>query len=118
VRETFRYVVSLEGQEENYKENDELAPVTVVSYPISAWEIYVKGISVGLLGLIIASIEALDKPVLVHCEHGEDRTGLIVAAYRVRVSGWDKSKAMAEALHFGYRKAINFGLNRTWDAFH
>jgi len=28
------------------------------------------------------------QPIYVHCKHGSDRTGLMVAAYRVAVEGW------------------------------
>ncbi len=35
-------------------------------------------------------------PVLVHCRHGADRTGAMVAAYRVIVEGWDREKAIKE----------------------
>jgi protein tyrosine/serine phosphatase len=55
--------------------------------------------------------------VLVHCEHGEDRTGLAIAAWRVRACKWTKEAAMAEALKYGYRRWLNYGLNKTWAAF-
>jgi tyrosine-protein phosphatase SIW14 len=35
-------------------------------------------------------------PVFVHCEHGSDRTGTMVAAYRVVVQGWSKEAAIRE----------------------
>jgi len=35
-------------------------------------------------------------PVFVHCEHGSDRTGTMVAAYRVVVQGWSKESAIRE----------------------
>ena len=35
-------------------------------------------------------------PILVHCHHGEDRTGVMVAAYRVAVQGWSVTKALRE----------------------
>ena len=28
------------------------------------------------------------RPVFVHCQHGSDRTGVVIAAYRVVVMGW------------------------------
>jgi protein tyrosine/serine phosphatase len=67
-----------------------------------------------MLDTIVQTIVVLPKPVLLHCEHGEDRTGLAVAAYRVVVSGWTKDEAMDEALKFGYRNWLNYGLNKTW----
>lgn len=35
-------------------------------------------------------------PVLVHCMHGADRTGLMVAVYRVAIEGWSKEDAIRE----------------------
>ncbi len=41
------------------------------------------------------------RPVLVHCAQGCDRTGLVVAAYRVVVEGWSKEAAIRELERFG-----------------
>jgi protein tyrosine/serine phosphatase len=36
----------------------------------------------------------------VHCKHGEDRTGAVIAAYRMSVDHWTNAQAMAEAEAF------------------
>lgn len=41
-------------------------------------------------------------PVLVHCQHGADRTGTMVAAYRVAVEGWTMDEAIQELPRFGF----------------
>lgn len=41
-------------------------------------------------------------PVLVHCQHGADRTGLMCAVYRVAVQGWTKEDAIKEMTQGGY----------------
>ena len=41
-------------------------------------------------------------PVLVHCHHGADRTGLICALYRVLSQGWTREAALDELIHGGY----------------
>ena len=41
-------------------------------------------------------------PIFVHCEHGSDRTGMMVAIYRVVVSGWTKEQAIQEMVEGGY----------------
>jgi protein tyrosine phosphatase (PTP) superfamily phosphohydrolase (DUF442 family) len=41
-------------------------------------------------------------PVLVHCQHGADRTGTMCAIYRVAVEGWTKEAAIKEMTEGGY----------------
>ena len=41
------------------------------------------------------------QPVFVHCAKGADRTGIIIAIYRIRHDGWTSEKAKAEAKSFG-----------------
>lgn len=47
-------------------------------------------------------------PVLVHCQHGADRTGTVIAAYRIVVQGWSKEDAIEEMTQGGY------GYHKTW----
>ena len=42
-----------------------------------------------------------NQPVFVHCHHGEDRTGTIVAIYRITHDGWTAEQAKTEAKHYG-----------------
>lgn len=46
------------------------------------------------------------KPVLVHCWHGSDRTGLTVAMYRLVFQDWSKEAAIKELKQpeFGYHQ--------------
>ena len=117
IKKFFKTVVSLEGEREDLKEADELSPVCLISKPITFEEIYFTGITQLYLSNILNAIGGDETPVLVHCEHGEDRTGLVVACYRVQVNHWTKEEAWAEALKYGYRNWLNFGLNKTWKAF-
>ncbi|MEJ8854893.1 tyrosine-protein phosphatase [Variovorax robiniae] len=41
-------------------------------------------------------------PVLVHCWHGADRTGVVIALYRMVVQGWSKYAARHEMFRGGY----------------
>lgn len=41
-------------------------------------------------------------PVLMHCKHGSDRTGLMAAMYRVVVQGWSKEEALSEMTRGGF----------------
>lgn len=42
------------------------------------------------------------QPVLVHCLHGSDRTGLVIALYRVVCQNWSKQQALDELTHGDY----------------
>lgn len=42
-----------------------------------------------------------EKPVLVHCRRGSDRTGCFVACYRILYEGWQKERALDSLLHDG-----------------
>jgi len=48
------------------------------------------------------------KPVLVHCWHGSDRTGVTVAAYRIVFQRWSNERAIDELKNggFGYHAKL------------
>ena len=56
------------------------------------------------------------RPVFVHCQHGSDRTGVVIAAYRVTVQGWAMAKARRELPRFNFHK-IFVPLERYLDEF-
>ncbi|MDE2446628.1 MAG: dual specificity protein phosphatase family protein [Alphaproteobacteria bacterium] len=41
-------------------------------------------------------------PVLVHCLHGADRTGVVIAMYRIIYQGWTKQQAIDELKNGGF----------------
>jgi protein tyrosine phosphatase (PTP) superfamily phosphohydrolase (DUF442 family) len=40
------------------------------------------------------------RPLYVHCQHGVDRTGAMMAVYRMEEEGWSNPEAYAEMLYF------------------
>jgi len=50
---------------------------------------------------VLSLIDSLPGPVFIHCQHGCDRTGTIVACYRIKHDQWALEKALAEANHHG-----------------
>lgn len=60
---------------------------------------------------IIMALKAINdaqKPVLIHCWHGSDRTGVVIAAYRIIFENWSKEDAITE-----FRKK-EFGYHENW----
>ena len=47
-------------------------------------------------------------PFLVHCQHGADRTGTMIAIYRIAIEGWKKQDALKEMTDGG------FGYHAMW----
>jgi tyrosine-protein phosphatase SIW14 len=56
----------------------------------------------------LRAIQAAPKPVLVHCQYGSDRSGVVLAMYRIVVQGWTKEDALAELTKGG------FGFHKLW----
>jgi tyrosine-protein phosphatase SIW14 len=48
--------------------------------------------------------EAPLQKVFVHCEFGQDRTGVFIAAYRIAFDHWSSDQALSEMLYFGFNR--------------
>ena len=57
-----------------------------------------------------------DGPVFVHCQRGADRTGAVIACYRIMHDHWENQKALAEAKSDGMSWR-QFGLKHYIEAF-
>ncbi len=62
---------------------------------------------------VLAALRAIqaaeaDGPVLMHCKHGSDRTGLMAAMYRVVIQGWSKEDALNEMTLGGFGTSNGF----------
>lgn len=77
----------------------------LVSVPINTWNINTKDVVQALAEIRRAEAAG---PVLLHCLHGADRTGLVTAMYRMIYQGWSKADAEAEM-----RKG-NYGYHAVW----
>ncbi len=45
------------------------------------------------------------KKVFVHCRLGDDRTGMMIAAYRMSEEGWTAEESMTEMKSFGFSRS-------------
>jgi tyrosine-protein phosphatase SIW14 len=53
---------------------------------------------------VLAILESAAAPVFIHCEHGCDRTGTVIACYRIKHDGWSSQAALQEAAQYGLSK--------------
>lgn len=63
----------------------------LLEYPVAAGEVKEEDVENCLRMMCTAP-----KPVVVHCWHGSDRTGIIVAAWRIIYENWSVAQAEAE----------------------
>ncbi len=66
--------------------------VTFKRYPLYTWDIEEEDI----LAVLRIMNDPANQPILVHCTHGADRTGLMMASYRMIVQNWTKEAAIVE----------------------
>jgi protein tyrosine phosphatase (PTP) superfamily phosphohydrolase (DUF442 family) len=47
-----------------------------------------------------------DKKIFVHCRYGDDRTGMMIAAYRMAIQAWTPEEARKEMEKFGFHRLV------------
>jgi protein tyrosine/serine phosphatase len=75
--------------------------IKLIRVPIFTWHIETEDVVRALASIRKAETKG---PVLLHCQHGADRTGLITAMYRILYQSWTKAAAIDEMQNgqFGY----------------
>ena len=66
--------------------------------PIESWDVDHEEVMRALRALL----DPANQPVLLHCRHGADRTGTVIAAYRMLVDNWSADDAIVEMREGGY----------------
>ncbi len=69
-----------------------------VEIPCLAWDPEEKNV----LQFLKVVTDPKNQPVFVHCQAGADRTGMMVAVYRMTRQGWTSKEALAELPHFHF----------------
>jgi tyrosine-protein phosphatase SIW14 len=59
-----------------------------------------------VVAFLKAATDPANQPVFVHCQFGCDRSGLMVAAYRMTVDGWTSDQAIDEMRGRGFNRAL------------
>ena len=75
------------------------AGIRFINYPESGWFKPDRS----RVDAIIKEIDnPKNQPVFVHCQRGSDRTGTVIAVYRISHEGWTGRQANDEAKKFGF----------------
>lgn len=90
----------------------------LMAYPVAAGKVTEADVE-----NCLRLLQQAPKPVLVHCWHGSDRTGIIVAAYRIVYQGWSVAAAEKEFTddtyghhEFWYGNLVKLLRSTDWDA--
>lgn len=107
-------VVKLNSYGEGSSDNIATAlGMQVYCHPISLWQQIVGEPDKGVLTTSWFEMVPWNGPVFVHCSHGQDRTGLVTAIYRVNMDHWTKARAEQEMLKDGFHPLLH-GLYGAW----
>lgn len=91
---------------ESEKKQVEAAGMRAIAMPI---EMSRDGLKARVDQLVALMADPANQPVYLHCRHGQDRTGIVVAAYRMKQQGWPLADAEAEMQAFGFNDVwVNF----------
>jgi protein tyrosine/serine phosphatase len=78
----------------------ESAGMRFINIPLDSWD----RPDIKVIDEIISQIKAAENhPVFIHCKRGRDRTGMVLAIYRMTTDGWTSKHAGDEAEKYGIR---------------
>jgi len=85
---------------DNHSDSDEIGALPLAAHRI---EIFTGNPKVEQVKAFLAIMDDTNAvPVLVHCQHGADRTGTMCALYRILRQGWETEEAIREMKDGGY----------------
>ena len=94
-------IINLRGEDENTRAEQREAEAAGLRY----YAVAMPGLSRPgdeQVKHVMALIDAQENgPVFVHCKRGSDRTGTVVAVYRITHDGWTGTRAVDEARRHG-----------------
>lgn len=79
-----------------------------------------KGLTAEQADQLVALLKDAPKPILIHCQAGADRTGLVSVIYSQRIAGIPTEKAEQQlSLYFGHvalpHVSKTYAMDRTWE---
>jgi len=95
-------VISLRGENENTGNEKETLTTLGINFYNLPMSVYSRPKDEQVLLFLETVLNKNNQPVFLHCESGRDRTGAIVAMYKVVVSGSTIKQAYKEAKNMGF----------------
>jgi protein tyrosine/serine phosphatase len=100
----FKTIISLEAPSKPVEAEKKKAQELGINFINSSMDVHQAPEDSQVNAIIAIMKDPKNQPLLIHCFHGEDRTGLIVGLYRVYVDGWTQDAAYQEMLKMGFHK--------------
>ena len=102
---TFECIRSVLNLREKHSDKDEIGKLKLTLYeiPLAAGRVTEAD-----LVRILRTVKYAPKPILIHCRHGSDRTGVAVAASRIVFDYWTVDQAVSELTDpkYGHHKKL------------
>ena len=102
---TFECIKSVLNLREHHSDKGKIGKLKLALYeiPLAAGRVTESD-----LVKILRTVKNAPKPILIHCRHGSDRTGVAVAACRIVFENWSVEQAVAEltASKYGHHKKL------------
>jgi len=95
-------IISLRGEDEESLQEENSVRVLGMNFYNLPMSVYNRPSDEQVLDFLEIVLTKSNQPVFVHCSSGRDRTGAMVAMYRVLVSGLTIKQAYQEAKNLGF----------------
>ena len=96
-------IINLRDDDQRAKDEESEARTAGLRYfniPVGRWG---RPVDADIDRVMSIITDPENQPVFVHCQRGADRTGVVIAVYRIAHDGWTSEQAKDEAKHYGLK---------------